>query len=195
LIGAPLGDELGAAFSTAFNAAIANVTAQVDALNVGRFGGERGVGDSGVVNPQDVVDEEAAAAAAARIYPKGANLGPWSDRQSRDRAFNALSAEVKARAGKTRTGEKGSYKYGIKVNKLAEGGILRRAILAGEAGPEAVIPLDGSRGRTALARAMRDAGAMQGGGTRVVNVTFNGVLDAREAARRLQPELDRIVSL
>jgi hypothetical protein len=42
---------------------------------------------------------------------------------------------------------------------------------------------------------MRDAGAMQGGGTRVVNVTFNGVLDAREAARRLQPELDRIVSL
>jgi hypothetical protein len=195
LIGAPLGDELGAAFSTAFSAAIANVTAQVDALNVGRFGGERGVGDSGVVNPQATADEEAAAAAAARAYPNGANLGPWADRQNRDRAFNALSAEVKERAGKTRTGKEGSYKYGIKINKLAEGGILRRAVLAGEAGPEAVIPLDGSRGRTALARAMRDAGAMQGGGTRVVNVTFNGVLDAREAARRLQPELDRIVSL
>ena len=191
LIGAPLGDEVGAAFSAAFSAAIANVTAQVDALNVGRFGGERGVGDSGVVKPQAVEDEEK----AARPYPNGANLGPWSDKQTRDRAFNALSAEVKARAGKTKTGKEGSYKYGIKVNKLAEGGILRRAVLAGEAGPEAVIPLDGSRGRTALARAMRDAGAMQGGGTRVVNVTFNGVLDAREAARRLQPELDRIVSL
>jgi hypothetical protein len=195
LIGAPLGDELGAAFSTAFNAAIANVTAQVDALNVGRFGAERGVGDAGVVNPQATADEEAAAAAAARRYPKGANLGPWADKQARDRAFNALDPDTKARSGKTRTGKEGDYRYGIKVKPLAEGGILRRAILAGEAGPEAVIPLDGSRGRTALARAMRDAGAMQGGGTRVVNVTFNGVLDAREAARRLQPELDRIVSL
>jgi hypothetical protein len=195
LIGAPLGDEVGAAFSAAFNAAIANVTAQVDALNVGRFGGERGVGESGVVDPQDVVNEEAAAAAAARRYPKGANLGPWSDKQSRDRAFAALEADTKARAGKTRTGEKGSYKYGIRVKPLAEGGILRRAVLAGEAGPEAVIPLDGSRGRTVLARAMRDAGASGGRGPVTINLTFQGVLDAREAARRIQPELDRIVSL
>ena len=64
LIGAPLGDELGAAFSSAFSAALSNITAQVDALNVGRYGGERGVGDSGVVNPQDVADEEAATASA-----------------------------------------------------------------------------------------------------------------------------------
>jgi hypothetical protein len=195
LIGAPLGDEVGAAFSAAFNAAIANVTAQVDALNVGRFGGERGVGDSGVVNPQATADEEAAAAAAARRYPKGANLGPWADKQARDRAFAALDADTKARAGKTRTGKEGSYKYGIKVKPLADGGILRRAILAGEAGPEAVIPLDGSRGRTVLARAMRDAGGMVSGApTIVVNVAGNE-FSAEEFARKVSPELRRLIAL
>jgi hypothetical protein len=29
----------------------------------------------------------------------------------------------------------------------------------------------------------------------VVNLTFNGVLDAREAARVIQPELNRLVSV
>jgi hypothetical protein len=198
LIGAPLGDELGAAFSDAFRAAIANVTAQVNALNVERFGGEggeRGVGESGVVDPQDVVDEEAAAAAAARRYPKGADLGPWSDKKARDRALNALEPDTKARSGPTRTGKKGSYMYGIRVKPLAEGGILRRAILAGEAGPEAVIPLDGSRGRTVLARAMRDAGGMVSGApTIVVNVAGNE-FSAEEFARKVSPELRRLIAL
>jgi hypothetical protein len=198
LIGAPLGDELGAAFSEAFRAAIANVTAQVNALNVERFGGdggERGVGDSGVVDPQDVVDEEAAAAAAARRYPKGADLGPWSDKKARDRALNALEPDTKARSGPTRTGKKGSYMYGIRVKPLADGGILRRAILAGEAGPEAVIPLDGSRGRTVLARAMRDAGGMVSGApTIVVNVAGNE-FSAEEFARKVSPELRRLIAL
>lgn len=79
---------------------------------------------------------------------------------------------------------------------LATGGIVTGPTnaLIGEAGPEAVLPLSGNRGRLALAAAMRDAG---GAGARnvTVNVTFQGVLDAREAARRIQPEINRIVSL
>jgi hypothetical protein len=78
---------------------------------------------------------------------------------------------------------------------LAEGGILRRAVLAGEAGPEAVIPLDGSRGRTVLARAMRDAGGMVSGApTIVVNVAGNE-FSAEEFARKVSPELRRLIAL
>lgn len=83
-----------------------------------------------------------------------------------------------------------------KTKKAANGAFLRRAIIAGEAGPEAVLPLDGEVGRRALARAMSDASRMRGNGSgTVINLTFTGVLDAREAARRIQPELDKIVSL
>jgi hypothetical protein len=47
-----------------------------------------------------------------------------------------------------------------------------------------------------LAQAVTDAGAQgTGRGPAVINLTFNGVLDAREAARVLQPELNRIVSV
>lgn len=80
---------------------------------------------------------------------------------------------------------------------LATGGIVTGPTnaLIGEAGAEAVLPLTGNRGRAALAAAMRDAGAGGGAGQTVINLTFNGVLDAREAARRIQPELDKLVSL
>ena len=64
--------------------------------------------------------------------------------------------------------------------------------LIGEAGREAVVPLDNPIGIRALAEAMQMAGSR--GGT-VVNLTFNGVLDAREAARVIQPELNRLVSV
>ena len=195
LIGAPLGDAIGGAFGDAFSAALSNITAQVDALNVGRFGGERGVGDSGVVNPQDVADEEAAAAAAARRYPKGANLGPWQDKASRDRVFAALDAEVKARSGKTSTGEKANKRYFIKVKPLAQGGILRRAVLAGEAGREAVIPLDANAGRVALARAMSDAGAGNMGGTTIVVNVAGNEFSAEDFARKVAPELRRQIAL
>jgi hypothetical protein len=83
-----------------------------------------------------------------------------------------------------------------KTTKMARGGILRRAVIAGEAGPEAVIPLTSARAGRMLAQAVTDAGAQgTGRGPAVINLTFNGVLDAREAARVLQPELNRIVSV
>ena len=72
---------------------------------------------------------------------------------------------------------------------LALGGITQGPTNAmiGEAGAEAVIPLDGTRAR----RMLRGSGL---GGT-VINLTLNGVLDAKDAARVLRPELDRLVRL
>jgi TP901 family phage tail tape measure protein len=73
---------------------------------------------------------------------------------------------------------------------LADGGIVmdETVSIMGEAGREAVIPLEGTR-----ARRMLRATGMGGGGT--VNLTFNGVLNAQDAARVLRPEIDRLVRL
>lgn len=79
--------------------------------------------------------------------------------------------------------------------RAALGGITRGLTIAGEAGPEAIVPLTGTRGVAYMARVMDEVMRSRGGGTRVVNVTFEGVIDAREAARRIKPEIDRIVSL
>ena len=81
---------------------------------------------------------------------------------------------------------------------LAKGGIVTGPLnaLIGEAGPEAVIPLSGSGGRNALARAMEDASAQAGGGGMVINLTVHGVMagDMREFAQRLKPELARVLT-
>lgn len=86
---------------------------------------------------------------------------------------------------------------GQKAKEMATGGILRRAVLAGEAGPEAVIPLTSTRAGKMLAQAVRDAGGSSAGTATVVNVTVNGVMstDVREFARQIKPELDRVISL
>lgn len=78
--------------------------------------------------------------------------------------------------------------------KLRYGGIVDRATNAiiGEAGREAVVPLDNPTGINALADAMRLAG---GSGGSTINLTFNGVMNAKDAARMLRPELDRLVRL
>ena len=97
--------------------------------------------------------------------------------------------------GIAEAGRKPKPKGKPKAKKAAGGAYLRRAIIAGEAGPEAILPLEGSTSRRVLARAMQDAGGVGAGGGTVINLTFNGVLDAREAARVIQPELNRIVTL
>lgn len=137
--------------------------------------------------------------------PMGTELG-----QAFANEFNAYLASIRSQisalagAGAI-TGEEGPAvvkpkrtkppkKRKPKTTKMATGGILRRAVLAGEAGPEAVIPLESARAGRMLATAVRQSGAPQPQAT-VVNLTFNGVLDARDAARVLQPELDRLVRL
>jgi len=81
------------------------------------------------------------------------------------------------------------------VKPLADGGILRRAVLAGEAGREAVIPLDANAGRVALARAMSDAGAGNMGGTTIVVNVAGNEFSAEDFARKVAPELRRQIAL
>jgi phage-related protein len=127
----------------------------------------------------------------------------WTAR--RDRAFDDLAADFK------RPGSQGGTKITPAEQALlkrrqqawlrdnprpaAIGGIFTGPVnsLVGEAGDEAVIPLERPSGRQALAEALELAGG--GGRSMVVNLTFNGVLDAREAARVIQPELNRLVSV
>lgn len=73
---------------------------------------------------------------------------------------------------------------------LATGGIVTGPTNAviGEAGREAVIPLEGPRAR----RMLRGANGI---GSGQVTMVFNGVLNAKDAARMLRPELDRLVRL
>lgn len=127
----------------------------------------------------------------------------WTAR--RDAAFKDLAADFK------KPGSQGGVSITAAERKLlvarqqrwlrenprpaALGGIFTGPVnsLVGEAGDEAVIPLERPSGRQALAEALEIAGG--GGRSMVVNLTFNGVLDAREAARVLQPELNRLVSV
>ena len=101
-------------------------------------------------------------------WQKANPKGPWVNKK--------LNAWKKASA----------KRYGV---ALAAGGIVTDPTVAlmGEAGREAVIPLEGPRAK----RMLRGSGM---GGT-VVNLTLNGVLDAKDAARMLRPELDRLVRL
>lgn len=63
----------------------------------------------------------------------------------------------------------------IKAVGLAEGGIITEPIIAGEAGPEAIIPLTGSRGRDALA----------GLGVGVIRIEVPVHLDGRLVAKSM----------
>jgi len=190
LIGGATGESYGQQFVERWVSALQSALAPVQAIIANALGGLTGAAPVEGPQPEAAPEKD-----TGGLYPQGRDFGPWRDKAQRDRAFSQLSPDLKKRAGKTRTGKEGNYRYGITIRPLAEGGILSRAILAGEAGPEAVIPLTGTRGRDYMARVMQDVSRRTGGGTRVVNVTFTGVLDAKEAARRIKPEIDRIVSL
>lgn len=191
LVGGPTGDTYGTLFGEKWIAAFEKALGAGSALQaiiaraLGAFTGAQPIDP-----PQAEAEPEAD---PGGLYPKGRDFGPWRDKQERDRAFSRLSPELKRRAGKTRKGKEGDYRYGITIRPLADGGILRRAILAGEAGPEAVIPLTGTRGRDYMARVMEQVGR-RGGATVVVNVAGNE-FSAEEFARKVGPELRRQVAL
>ena len=192
LIGGPAGDELGEAFKLNFTTALDDVITQL--REFAEFAGEAlGLAPGSVVSPagiraglQSDADEKAVEEAVATSRR---NHAAWTKRRA------AFLRNLKA--GKTKFKTIAAWE---KANpapvKLADGGILRRPILAGEAGPEAVIPLTGSLGRNALARAMEDASAQAGGGGMVINLTVHGVMagDMREFAQRLKPELARVLT-
>ena len=69
--------------------------------------------------------------------------------------------------------------------------------MAGEAGPEAVLPLSSGRAQRMLAEAMDGADKLRGasGGNTIIHVTVNGnEFSAHEFARKIAPELRRQVA-
>lgn len=192
LVGGATGAEFGYAFASEFGAQLTAVTSQIAAL----VGFPTGGGGPGVTSPSAVQHSEAMekwkarkkqledALEDARKDAKkkdsagGTNITPAEQRRINN-AKSALDAHIAKRP-----------------KPLAMGGVLRRAVLAGEAGPEAVLPLNSGRAQRMLATALDGAdrinGRSGGGTTIVVNVQGNEI-SARDFARRLKPELDRLV--
>jgi hypothetical protein len=175
LIGGEKGGALGDAFALQFSLALDAIRRQI--TEISKIGGADAVAGSGaqVERPREAWDQavenvkrslESQWDGNSEAWKKNNKKAPW--------VTNKLNAWKRANAGK----------YGI---ALAKGGITTGPTnaLIGEAGREAVIPLEGTRAR----RMLRATGM----GGSVINLTFNGVLDAREAARVLQPELNRLI--
>jgi hypothetical protein len=197
LIGGTAGGELGAAFELNFTSALSDVTTQLNEF-AREVSNVFGLAPGTVISPANIraaltgeADERAAEEDAEKAKADSArNHAAWKKRRA------AFLQNLKK--GKTKFKTIAAWeKANPEPVKLAAGGILRRPILAGEAGPEAVIPLTGSLGRNALARAMQDAGAAAGAGNAtVINLTVHGVMatDVRQFAARLRPELDRVIT-
>jgi hypothetical protein len=197
IIGADTGAELGEAFAFNFGQGLKDVQTQLS-----EFAEEMraifGLAPGSVISPEGI-----RAALTAEANEKAAEEAAEDAKAASQRKHAAWSKRRAAflknlKAGKTRLKSIGAWeKANPEPVKLAAGGILRRPILAGEAGPEAVIPLTGSLGRNALARAMQDAGEAAGAGSpTVINLTVHGVMatDVRQFAARLRPELDRVIT-
>ena len=93
-------------------------------------------------------------------------------------------------------------KYGIHWEKaknlpgLYRGGVVTgTAFMAGERGPEAVIPLTGTRGRDYMSAVMSDVMRRGSGGTQVVVNVAGNEFSAEAFARKIGPELRRQIAL
>lgn len=175
LIGGEAGQSLGDAFALQFSTALATLKAQIEEIRKISGSDSVAAGAGSVEKPSETWDRavenvrqnlEGQWDQKGDAWKKDNPKGPWVNKK--------LNAWKKSAAPR----------YGV---KLAAGGITMGPTnaLIGEAGREAVLPLEGPRARKML----RTTGI--GGSS--INLTFNGVLDAREAARVLQPELNRLV--
>jgi hypothetical protein len=83
------------------------------------------------------------------------------------------------------------------VRGFATGGIVTGAMgaIVGEAGPEAIVPLTGTRGRDYMAAVMNEIMRSRGTGTTVVVNVAGNEFSAEEFARKIGPELRRQVAL
>jgi hypothetical protein len=176
LIGGETGASLGAAFVLSFGLALSGLVAQI-----GKIGS--GVGGVAPEGPNVVDPADAAAAEQAR------QSGLWPARaKAATVRINKLPQNQRRAAWLKWVAEHGENSD--VAHGFATGGIVTAPMqgLVGEAGPEAIIPLSSPKAKEML------SGAGAGGGN-VINLTFNGILDAKDAARALRPELDRLVRL
>ena len=211
LIGGETGAELGTAFADEFTGTISAIGSTIQSIidALARAGLSIGAFASSVTgeDPAGSIGAEQASQRADALEKWRDSVKAWDTRRAKHRK-GLEDAKVKNAAGKLvakytarevdelMEAWKRKNPSPAKPQGLALGGILRRPILAGEAGPEAVVPLSSSRGIGYLSRALEEAGATSGGNVTVVNVTVDGnQFDAREFARKLQPELNRIISV
>jgi TP901 family phage tail tape measure protein len=175
LIGGETGATLGEAFVLEYSTALETLKRQLDVI-------AKVPGAAAGSTPASVPEVETTRAA----YNEAVANVKRSLRKSYDRESKQFKKD-----NTYASYEKPRLRNWIKQNQakygLADGGITKgpTAAIIGEAGREAVIPLEGTRAR----RMLRATGM----GGSVINLTFNGVLDAREAARVLQPELNRLI--
>jgi hypothetical protein len=174
LVGDEAGASLGDAFALSFNLALKSIEAQMKEIATIAGADDVAVTAASPESLRAVFDEEVAKVKRSLEATYERQSEAFKKKTTRGQYVNPRLERWKA-ANKKRFG-------------LADGGITKgpTTALIGEAGREAVIPLEGTRAR----RMLRATGM---GGGRSVNLTFNGVLDAREAARVLQPELNRLI--
>ena len=182
LIGGPAGDDLGTAFGDSFNAQLNAMVGQAKAiLSNANLGSVTGASSPNVENPSASAKEgwtQAIAKVKSRLEQQYADEHPNAKK-------GAGAAWVAQKLAAWKAANRSAY-------AMADGGVLTRAVIAGEAGPEAFLPLSSPRAGRMLASAMADAG-MAGGTTVVVNVAGNE-FSAADFARKLQPELARLIS-
>ena len=190
LIGGQTGADLGAAFAGEFSRQINAIVDQMREL----IGFAPGVAGPGVTSPSAVRLEERVAAWEKRRDAYIKSRENFYKRKDSEKGSTITPDERK----KLNADVAAWRKNNPRPKALAMGGVLRRAVLAGEAGPEAVLPLSSGRAQRMLAEAMSGADRIngRGGGTTIVNVTVNGnEFSAAEFARKLAPELRRNVAL
>ena len=173
LVGGAAGTSLGDAFALSFSLALESIKKQMEEIAT--------IAGSDKVAVTGASPESLRAVYNDEVAKVKQSLEATYERQSE--AFKKKTTKrqyVNPRLEKWKAANK--KRFG-----LADGGITKgpTTALIGEAGREAVIPLEGTRAR----RMLRATGM----GGSVINLTFNGVLDAREAARVLQPELNRLI--
>jgi hypothetical protein len=177
-VGGPMGEQMGAAFAAAFNKALTDVIAQAN-----NIAGAVGSGEAlGLPSGADTSIADAAAQEQARqsaAWPKAA-------KQESIRISHLPRAQ---RAAAWASWIAAHGENSDQARGFATGGIVTGPMhaLIGEAGPEAVIPLASPRAKEMLS----GAGSRSTG----ISLTFNGVLNAKDAARMLRPELDRLVRI
>jgi hypothetical protein len=211
ILGDASGDALGAAFAGAFGRQLEAIALQVGEL----LGIAPGIAGPGVVSPSDQVYAEqlrnwrdeydrllAASQAARKEYEDALKDAKGKDSPGGATITKAERDRLKRLKGRwdTAKGRWQSHKAKKPV-KMAMGGILKRAVVAGEAGPEAVIPLSSARGVDYLADVLEEVGRRgprrePASGPVIINVTVNGnEFSAHEFARKLAPELKRQVAM
>jgi hypothetical protein len=177
IIGANRGAELGGAFASAFGAALSDLTREIAGIVAGVAGVQAPAGST-VAGGQS----QAQAEKNARYQEQ---LAAWNERRKArlERAEDARKAPGSAGGKKITPAERAEINRIMadwdaqpgnkKPTLMARGGILKQpTFVAGEAGREAVIPLESS----SAMKILRDAIGGGGGSTVVYNLVVNAGL-------------------